>query len=537
MQSRIHEKMLADYDKHCLRVRKATTININESPSIKLLRIQEKERSYKSWFEYYFPGYAKCECAWFQLEAADLLIENKQIYLLFEIFRSGGKTVHINLGIPLYLYLVKKDLRFMVLMGLTDAKAKRLLSGIQAQLKNNQRIINDYGNRFQMGDWADGDFCTTDGVRFKSFGFGQDPRGQQEEGERPDYITVDDSDTKKHLNNDEWMQGAEDFVFEDLLGCFDAADNAVRRFVFANNNFHKKCLTNRIKIRFKEAQARAIAKLQHKRSKARKKRHGIDRPGKYHVLSVAAVKDLKTFEPNWPSKTSAQFWQDLYDEIGERSFCREYMHIHIEKGKVFKAANMQWKAMLPYHEYDGISVYGDLSYTDAGDFKGMVMVGKKGREKHIIHTYLRKGSRTFVAKWLYDLYEAKKLRKYNISYKIEGLFAMHQFVSDFDAEGDERGYHIPVISDSRGKAYKPERIESIEPNFHRRWVFFNEDEKNNADQLELLEQFYSFARGSGSHDDGPDCVHGAFDEVDRIAFVSKFEPRITPRQNSGKNSY
>ena len=73
-------------------------------------------------------------------------------------------------------------------MGQTEPKAQRLLSGLQIQLKYNMRLINDYGERFKVGDWAEGDFSTTDGVRFRSFGFGQSPRGEQEDGQRPDYI-------------------------------------------------------------------------------------------------------------------------------------------------------------------------------------------------------------------------------------------------------------------------------------------------------------------------------------------------------------
>jgi hypothetical protein len=537
MQTKKYEKMLADYDKHCKRIFKSTTIDVNESPSKKIERKREKEATYKAWFEYYMKTYAKCECAWFQLEAADLLIDNKQIYLLFEIFRSGGKTVHINLGIPLYLYLVKKDLFFMVLMGLTEAKAKRLLSGIQAQLKNNQRIINDYGARFQMGDWADGDFCTTDGVRFRAFGFGQDPRGQQEDGERPDYISVDDADTKKHLNNDRLMQENEDFIFEDLLGCFDATDNSTQRFVYANNNFDKKSLTNRIKERFKAAQKKVIAQLSEKRSGARKERHGVTVAGKFAILSVPAVKNLQDFESNWPQKTSSQYWKALYIERGHRSFCREYMHIHVSAGKIFKPENMQWKAMLPLELYDALCFYGDLSYKDQGDFKGMILIGKKARELHFIHTYLRQGSRTLLAQWLYDLYQDKRLYEYNITYKIEGLFAQDEFVSDFDTEGDLRGYHIPVVADKRGKANKHDRIESTEAHFHRRWCYFNIEEKESADQIELLDQYYNFEKGSQANDDGPDCAHGGITEVNLLAFQEAFEPIISGYEGAERNSY
>ena len=535
MQNRRYEKLLADYDKHCLRVRKSTTININEAPADKLKRIRELETSYTGWFEYYFPGYAKVKCAWFHRKVADLLIANKQIYLLFEVFRSGGKTVHVNLGIPLFLYFVKQELRFMILMSLTDPKAKRLLSGIQAQLRNNQRLLNDYGARFQMGDWSEGDFVTTDGTRFKSFGFGQDPRGQQEDGERPDLITVDDSDTKKHMHNEDMMQAAEDFVFEDLIGCFDAADDARRRFVFANNNFHKKCLTNRIKMRFLEAQKKALARAED--AGHGKKRKGLTTAGKFHILSVTAVKDLINFEPSWPEKTSAKFWEDLYDEHGERSFCREYMHIHIERGKVFLAENMLYKKMLPLELYEAMCFYGDLSYKDAGDFKGMVLVGKWKRELHILRVYLRRGSRALLAKWLYDLYQQESLNEQNIVYKIEGLFAMDEFVNDFDIEGDERGFHIPVVADKRSKANKFERIESIEPRFRRRFVYFNEAEKESADMIELVDQFLNFQKGSSANDDGPDCTHGAFIEVDRMAFTEAFEPVIIARSTAHKNRY
>ena len=83
----------------------------------------------------------------------------------------------------------------MLLVGETDPKAKKLLSSIQAQLQFNNRIKNDYGDKFSAGNWADGDFATTDGVRFSAVG--DNPRGAREEANRPDYIVVDDVDSKK----------------------------------------------------------------------------------------------------------------------------------------------------------------------------------------------------------------------------------------------------------------------------------------------------------------------------------------------------
>lgn len=516
-----YEKLLQDYDKHCLRIAKATTIRINESLQDKQKRIRELEKDYGKWFEYYFPNYAKVKCASFHLKMAKLIINNKQCRILAEWYRSAAKSVHINMGIPLFLMLVKNDLKFMLLIGETEPKAQKLLSSIQGQLQFNKRLINDYGAKFQHGNWADGDFTTIDGIRFQALGFGQSPRGAREDAERPDYITVDDVDNKRHVNNDRLMGEALDYITEDVWGCFDASDDATERFVYANNNFHKNSITNRLKNYF--LQAIQAAKQD-------------DEEVIFYISTVRAVKDLSSFEPSWKEKTSAEYWRKKFKSMPYRSFMREYMHAHVQDGKIFKFEDMVFGDMYRLDKYDGLVFYGDLSYKDAGDFKGLILVGKIGREFHIIHTYLRQGSRAKCAEWLYNLYEDQKLENFNIKYKIEGLFAMDDFVNDFDIEGDNRGYHIPVTADKRGKANKFDRIESLSGHFERHHVIFNVKEENSPDQVILRDQFLAFEKGSGVHDDGADAVHGAISELNRVTFVEKFPVKTYSRKQMQSRS-
>ena len=163
---------------------------------------------------------------------------------------------------------------------------------------------------------------------------------------------------------------------------------------------------------------------------------------------------------------------------------------------MFRAADMQWKKMLPLNEYDALVFYGDLSYKAAACFKGMVLVGKKGREFHIIHTFLRQSTRAVLVRWLYDLYEERGLQRCRkIRYLIEGLFSMDEFVNDFDAEGDTRGYYIPVRADKRPKGDKYDRIEATQSYFERRNVWFNIDERETPDQVELVDQYLAFEKG------------------------------------------
>lgn len=515
-------KLLSEYDKHCLRIAKATSIDINEKHADKLKRIEYLEKDYIRWFEYYFPNYAKKKSAWFHKKLADAIIKNKKIKALMEAYRSSGKSVHIDLGIPLYLYLALGELHFMLLIGETHPKAKKLLSGIQAQLQYNHRLINDYGNKFQQGDWSDGEFLTADGVRFLAIGFGMNPRGAREGEERPDYIAVDDVDNKKHVKNNELMTEGMDFITEETWGLFDADDDATERFIYANNNFHKNSITNRLAEYFKQ-------KIKEAKEKGRK--HNF-----FH-LRVDAVKDMNTFEPNWPEKTSAQYWRNKYEDMPYRSFMREYMNTHIVEGKIFKATWMQYKKMLAYSKYDAIVAYGDLSWKDEACHKSIVFVGKIGRELHILHIFFRQTSRADVASWLYDTFEDKKLNGEAINYMFEGLFAMSEFSNDFDEEGDNRGYYIPIVPSMRTKGNKEERIESMSGYFQRMQVYWNIAEKDKADSTLAVETFLAFEKGAQIPLDFLDALHGAFTEVNQLAFVEKFDIITTQRSTFYKNRY
>lgn len=517
------EKLLRQYEEHCQKVAQATTIDINERPADKLARIADLEQDYVRWFEYYFPMYAKVPCAWFHKEFAERMVHNPIVDIAYEIYRSGGKSVHADMGVPLFLYF-KKDLFFMLCIGQTGSKAKKLISDVQAQLQYNKRLINDYGLRYKYGDWADGDFTTIDGVKFVAHSIGQSVRGLREGADRPDYIVVDDVDTKKRCNNDRLSREAYNWVWEDLKGTFDEG-GARKRFVVANNNFHPNCIINKIKQEFDTINTKAA---------------DSGRPKRHFTISARAVKDLESFTPEWPEKTSAQYWREKYDDTPYRSFLREYMHKHIQDGAIFKHDQIQWKERLPFELYDALCFYGDLSYKDAGDFKAKVLIGKTEREFHVLAAYVRQTSRRNVAIWLYDFVEDNNLLGQNIKYKIEGLFAQDEFVNDFDLEGDDRGWYVPVTADDKPKIGKFDRIESMSGYFERGNIWFNSEYKGSVDFQNLLDQLLAFEKGSGAHDDGPDAMQSAIAEVNKTTFVAKFDARMTPRRkliDKQKNRY
>lgn len=511
MTERQLEQLLKDYDSHSKRVRQATAAGNRQE--IKQL-LNELEKEYTEWFEHFFPFYAKVKCAAFHKKMARIIIDHDVCHFLGEIYRSGGKSVHISMGIPLFLYFTGR-LRFMLLIGETEVKAKKLLADIQIQLKDNKLLKEAYGNRFQVGDWSDGNFVTSDGARFMALGFGQSPRGVRELAERPDYIAIDDVDNRIRCNNDKRSRDAFDYVWEDVKGCFDEGSPR-RRFVCANNNFHKNTIVNQLKEQFKVINQKV-------------KEEGYQK--EHWTMTVTAVKDLIHFEPTWPEKTSAEYWRKKYHTTPYRSFMREYMHKHIQDGTIFKNEFIQTRTPFRINQYDGLIAYGDLSYKDDGDYKAIVFAGKKANEFDVLDCYVRKSSRVQAAKWLYDLYERRKLENYNVKYLIEGLFAQDEFVNDFDVEGKQRGYVIPVTADKKTKSGKFDRIESMSGYFERGDIFFNEKLIQSTSFQNLLDQLLAFQKGSGAHDDGPDALQSAIANLNQVSFLNNFEVTTTSRQD------
>lgn len=509
-----YDKILKAYDENCRRVQKTAILGKIENVQEKSLRMKRLEADYLQWFAYHFPHYATCKPAPFHRKIAQLMIKHPVIKLLNDAFRGSAKSVHLVLGIPLYLTLVKRELWFLLLIGATEEKAIQLLADIQAELKTNDRLIHDYGYQVRQGDWAEGAFTTQHGVHFHALGFGQDPRGLHNGEHRPDYIVCDDIDTLKRCNNDRLIREAVDYITGTLWGCFDKGHE---RFAFANNLIHKNSIMAKLielsRIANKQAIEKGIAKTF------------------FHIKTPAVTDDQ--FTPSWPGKYTAEYWIEKRATTPYRSWMREYMCTPLADGAIFNPEWVQYKKMLPLSRYDALVVYGDLSYKDKGDYKAMMLVGKWGREFHLIDTFVRQTSRSSCAVWLYDLYERCNLQRYNIAYYIEGLFAQDEFVGDFDQEGDIRGYYIPVVADKKPKENKYDRIESMVGHFERRNVYFNTDRKDSSDFTALEDQLYAFEKGSGANDDAPDALQSAIAKLNRATFVAQADSIvIIPRRIS-----
>jgi hypothetical protein len=266
--------------------------------------------------------------------------------------------------------------------------------------------------------------------------------------------------------------------------------------------------------------------------------------GIWHSKIVAY--DETTRIPAWHQRYTIADFEEMQRGMGYAAFRQEYFHEHTVQGSVFKDEWIQWKPMLPLRDYDSLILYTDPSWAETGDTKATVLIGALKREIHIIKVYCRKCSVAEMVRWHFDLYEyITNIRPANISAGeatggsaiadiwVEGIFNQkNMYSTEFDNEGDRRGYYLPVRWDDRSKPKKEARIQSITPFFENSTVYFNQAEKANTNTIEAKTQLLAFGEGSTYPDDFPDALEGGIFYLQQRTSTTKTERRVGRRAPS-----
>lgn len=512
------KQALEDWKEHCKRVQSITdtTVLASETPYQRERRKERLQNNYAAFCEYYFPHFLTLRDkvtgeavrtvhnAPFHNAAARKVKETPNLKAVFKWPRGHAKSTHFDIFIPLWLMLRSKRLvNFMVVVGKSQDSANRLLGDIQAELEYNQRIVADYGIQKNLGLWADGEFKTASGVNFLAVGRGQSPRGLRDRESRPDYIVIDDLDDDELCRNEKRVQELTDWVKEALFGALDVGRG---RFIMVGNLISKNSVLANI----------AATK-------------GV------YVSEIKAVD--KNGAPVWHEKWTREEIQAFRDFVGYRAWEKEMMHNPIVDGTIFRADWIRYKRLPALSKYEMLVCYTDPSFksTTSNDYKASRLWGKIGGELHLIDCYVRQDTVSGMVRWLYDLYEHTR-DVASIQFYMEANFMQDVILDEFAAEGQLRGYQLPIMPDKRKKPEKVQRIEAISPLWERGFVFYNEALKTNNDMQTGIEQTLALERGSRVHDDAPDADEGAIWILQRTARQESFTP-VFGKRPTAKNAW
>lgn len=500
---------LIRWQEHCKRVATLTSQYAEESEAEKHKNIARALREYPYFCKRYLKHYCECENAPFHNSAAKYIEEHSECRAVFKWPRGHAKSVHLDIGIPLWLKF-KSMLHVMVLVGKSEDAADTLLGDLQAELQFNQRIISDFGEQYNSGMWQEGEFVTQDGSAFFSRGRGQSPRGLRFREIRPDYIIVDDLDDDEMCRSEARINEMENWIKEALFGCFGGKDG---RFIMVGNLIAKNSVLQKI----------------------------IDSPT-VHTSSVNAID--KNGSPAWPACYTIEKLRDREQFMGYRRFQKEYMNNPITAGAVFQSRWIQWKRMLRLQDYESIVLYIDPSFKSSSqnDYKAAKMWARpkaglktaSHNELHHLRAFVRQCSVGEMVRWVYDRY-AELPEDVVMMVYMEANFMQDTILDEFEREGNIRGWQLPITPDKRKKPDKFARIEAVSPLWERGFVWYNEAQKDDVDMKVGIDQTLAFEKGSRAHDDAPDADEGAIYKLQKQIREESFTPSFGRRNSSKYN--
>lgn len=483
-------------------IREATAIPRHETGPQQRKRIQQLINDFPAFCQYYFPHYVQSPFGWFHLEAARLIQRDPNLFAVLEWPREHAKSVFANVLIPAWLK-ARGELDGMMIGSANGDKAKGLLGDIQAELMDNQRYVNDFGEQFRLGDWQDGHFATADGCGFWAFGRGQSPRGTRKAAKRPNYGSIDDIDDKDIVKNEQRVLDAVDWVLGDFYGAMSIKG---ARLVVSGNRIHCKSILAHL-VGDVEVDDPVREGITHIKVYAFQQAKGKSKRARKEASPVEGV-------PAWHERYTVAELIAKMDKMGYRVAQREFFHKHIDIGFVFKPEMIHWVDPLPLQRYDALVTYCDPSYkeTKKNDFKAIVLLGRKGVHYDVLKAWVRQSTAANMAAAHFDLHEYTQpnlCRHY-----MEANFIQDLLMHAYDAEGVERDYMLPLRPDKRKKPDKYGRIENLSPLFERKVIRFSSKERKDPDMKNLIGQFLGFPFG---HDDGPDAVEGAIFMMNKIS--------------------
>lgn len=484
-----------------------------ESPVQRDRRIRRLQVNYAAFCEYYFPHYLQLRDkttgevirtihnAPFHNAAAQKVRSTPNLKAVFKWPRGHAKSTHFDIFMPLWLmFQPKRLINFMVIVGKSEDSAIRLLGDIQAELAYNRRLIADFGEQRTASGWQDGEFRTQSGVKFLACGRGQSPRGLRDRESRPDYIVIDDLDDDELCRNEKRVHDLTDWVKEALFGSLDVGRG---RFIMVGN------LISKNSVLFNIAATKGV-----------------------HVSEIKAVD--KDGNPVWREKWTREEAAAYAEFVGYRAWQKEMMHNPITDGTIFRAEWIRYRRTLKLRSYEMLVCYTDPSFKSTNnDYKATVLLGKrKDGSIDVIDAMVRQCSVAEMVRWQYDLYERCCLgdEPAAVTFLMEANFMQDILLDEFAAEGQRRGYQLPLMPD------KLARIETMSPLWERGFVWYNELLKDTPDMQTLIDQTLALERGSRVHDDGPDACEGGLWYLQRNTRQENFKP-VFGKRPSPKNAW
>ena len=438
-------------------------------------------RNYYIFWNYYLGasaggGLGDKSCATFHQKSYEELVRHSSILQFRLWFRGAAKSLQTVVGNALALKQTG-GLKFMLVVGINELRAKMLLSDLQAQLEANQRLIRDFGPQIRSGDWRDGSFETLDGCYFMALGIDQPFRGLRRYANRIDFAVVDDVEDRDAAANKLRIAKRADKITRDLRGAMSAERS---RMVICNNLAIRDGLIGELQERTKQLEN----------------------------VYTSKIPIIKSVLPTWPEMWPLEKIEQLKKEVDHFTWLSEYMNKPVERGRVIKPEWIKW-AQPTNAKPEGAIVFWDLSYTAAGDYKACAVVGSQAGKYVVLDAFCRQCDLEDVMSWHYERIAKWRAKEWPLLCFYDATASQEPVFSPMWAEASGR-YGADPPQPHHISAPKHVRIEGTLVSYmHQGTLVFSKKIKDTPDMTQGQAQLLAFEKGSTAPDDFPDALEAA----------------------------
>lgn len=371
------------------------------------------------------------------------------------------------------------------------------VAAIQVELEENPRIKADFGSLKKYGDWADGNFITTNGCRVLALGIGQQIRGKKHRQHRPGRIVIDDPEKDKHVKNPRLVK---EFVEWVLGAAFPSLDPNGGILTWLGTMMSKRSALALLQ-KNEEVNSRIWRAIENGKSYW-EARFSLGRLQKIRVLVGSKV--WRTEWMNDPADDPDATFQEWMLNRFKREELLELIQRDSEKvhGKIIK----------------GVYVGADpsLKHRKEHDMKAIICImvvekfrGSEGPVYLIFRVYLRRAS---LDRFLDELFKIND-QEHPSRMGLEIQSWQELLLRVIQPLEQKRRVRLPLFGIIQHVS-KEARIERLQPLFERKllWIV---DDPDDEDVEELVQQFLGFD-DSAINDDGPDAVEMGITAAERF---------------------
>jgi len=396
-------------------------------------------------------------------------IWNKIIEIM--AFRGFGKTTLFLTGYGLYATLFELG-RYITVISDSEDQAIDAMMPIKVELENNARIQQDFGNLVSH-DWAEDEFVTTTGIKWKAFGWRSKYRGTKFMQFRPDITFIDDLENDENVKNPDQVKKRLDYVLQTV---FPAMNRKRKQIFYLTTRLARFCVAGELE------------------------------------KNPEIVKYILPSEKNGKATVPEMFPMEVLKQIrkviGIVRYSREYLlKILSDETRPFQD---QWFIWIPRPEekYKRIVTFIDPSVGSGqtNDYKAIITVGWSGKYYDVLYAWIRKTTIDHMIRSTYTIYN-------NYHPHVVGLEANNFQIlikREFQRAAKDEGFQLPIKPVIQ-KENKESRIVRLSPLIENGYIRFV---RGAGDMNLLVDQLLDFP--DGANDDGPDALEGAIRLLERL---------------------